>query len=89
MTFFLAHPWRWHRRPRSWQVNSVRFSLELALLGAVLAVLAAWPWPGWLSAHLPLRASLACCYGVMALAAVATMRLESRDGPAGVRRAAP
>jgi hypothetical protein len=81
VTFFLAHPWRWHRKPRSWQVNLARAAAEAAVLGVVLAVLAAWPWPGWLAAHLPLRVFLACCYGAMAAAAVVTMRLERRAGP--------
>jgi hypothetical protein len=76
MRFFLCHPWQWHRQPRSWRVNIARAALEAALLAAVLAVLAAWPWsPAWPAAA---RVILGACYGAGAVAAVATMRVRRR-----------
>ena len=76
IAFFLGHPWRWHRRPRSRAVNAARAALETAVLGAVLVVLAAWPWsPGW---PVKARVVLGTCYGAVAVASVVTMRVRRR-----------
>jgi hypothetical protein len=71
---FLLHPWRWHRKPRSLPVNLSRAALEVAFLGAVLAVLTAWPWsPAW---PVTARVTAGACYGAVALATVVTMRVR-------------
>ena len=42
---FLAHPWRWHRRPRTRSVYAARVALEeVVVLTAVIAGLALVPW---------------------------------------------
>jgi hypothetical protein len=71
--FFLAHPWKWHRRPRSRRACLARALTETAVLGVVFAVVAAWPWSPH-EGHLALRVLGACLYGVIAGASVATMR---------------
>jgi hypothetical protein len=77
MKFFLLHPWEWHRTPRSLRVNAARVLGEVALLAAVLAVLAIWPWsPVWPAAA---RAVLGVAYTASAAAVVATMRIRRRS----------
>ena len=41
---FLAHPWRWHRRPCTGRVYAARVALEVIALLAMLAGLALVPW---------------------------------------------
>jgi hypothetical protein len=74
LAFFLAHPWCWHRRPRSLRVNATRTALECAVLGVILTAVSAWQW--WPGGHVALRVVLAGIYAAGAVASVATMRRQ-------------
>ena len=74
MNAFLAHPWRWHRRPRSRAACLARTALEAAVLSAVLAVLTAWPWSP--REPVTLRVFLGTWYAAVAVMSVVTMRRQ-------------
>jgi hypothetical protein len=82
LSSFLAHPWRWHRRPCTRRVYAARVALEVIVLLAEIAALAAVPW----FRHEPALARFAIAAFPCAISAatVATMR---RLGPgAGAAR---
>ncbi len=77
---FLAHPWRWHRRPCTGRVYAARVTLEVIVLLAMLAGLALMPW----FRHEPAlaRSAIAAVTFGISAASAATMR---RLGASGLR----
>ncbi len=77
LSLFLAHPWRWHRRPCTGRVYAARVALEVIVLLAVIAALAAVPW----FRHEPALARFAIAAVPCAISAATAATIRRQAGP--------